>query len=181
VKAFAAFVCGAETRPERRHLGTVRALAASRGKYDLAVRTMQQMGDSCQGVIARLGGSLTWHEGEEMASVMATLDRHINFLDSPVVSRHLAASSFDPAILRQDPATVYLILPHDRLSSLNRLLRLQIGTIMRRTTRGAPTERNPVLWLLDEYAHIGHMRAIEDATTLMRGMGVRLWFIFQSK
>jgi type IV secretion system protein VirD4 len=51
---------------------------------------------------------------------------------------------------------------------------------MRRTTRGPATERNPVLWLLDEMAHIGHMQAIEDATTLMRGMGVRLWFIFQS-
>ena len=37
-----------------------------------------------------------------------------------------------------------------------------------------------MLWLLDEYAHIGHMQAIEDAVTLMRGMGVRLWFIFQS-
>ncbi len=51
---------------------------------------------------------------------------------------------------------------------------------MRVITRGKPTEKNPVLWLLDEMAHIGQMRAIEDAVTLMRGMGMRLWFFFQS-
>ena len=36
-----------------------------------------------------------------------------------------------------------------------------------------------MLWLLDEMAHIGRMQAIEDAVTLYRGMGMRLWFIFQ--
>jgi type IV secretion system protein VirD4 len=180
VKAFGSFVCGAETRPEKRHLGTVRALTSSRGKYATAVEVMQKMGDACNGVIARLGGDLTWHEGEEMASVMSTLGRHLNFLDSPVIARNLATSSFDPRVLRTGRATIYLILPHDRLSSHSRWLRLVIGTILRRSTRGTPTERNPVLWLLDEFAHVGHLQAIEDAVTLMRGMGVRLWFFFQS-
>ena len=41
-----------------------------------------------------------------------------------------------------------------------------IGTIMRVITRGKPTEKNPVLWLLDEMAHIGQMRVIEDAVRL---------------
>jgi type IV secretion system protein VirD4 len=179
VAALSSFVCGCEPDRSKRHLGTVRGIAASRGKYAMAVEVMQQT-DACQGVIARLGGSLTWHEGEEMASVQSTLARHINFLDSPVVRRNTATSSFDPMILRKGKATLYLILPHDRLSSLSRLQRLWIGTIMRRITSGTPTEKNPVLWLLDEMAHIGRMQAIEDATTLYRGMGMRLWFIFQS-
>jgi type IV secretion system protein VirD4 len=180
VKALAAFVCGAEPDPGKRHLGTVRSLAASRARYALAVQTMQQMGDACQGVIARLGGSLTWHEGEELASVMATLDRHTCFLDSPAVARCLASSSFDPAILRTGRATVYLILPHDRLATMSRLQRLLIGTIMRRSTQVMPNEHNPVMWFLDEMGHIGHMQAIEDAATLMRSQGVRLWMFFQS-
>jgi type IV secretion system protein VirD4 len=83
-------------------------------------------------------------------------------------------------ILRNGKADVFLILPHDRLTSLSRLQRLWIGTIMRRITSGVPTEKSPVLWLLDEMAHIGQMQAIEDAVTLYRGMGMRLWFIFQS-
>ena len=43
-----------------------------------------------------------------------------------------------------------------------------------------PTEKNPVLFLVDEAAHIGKMQALEDAVTLMRGMGIRLWLFFQS-
>jgi type IV secretion system protein VirD4 len=179
VAALSSFVCGCEPNRSKRHLGTMRKLASSRGTYARAVEVMQQT-DACQDVIATLGGSLTWHEGEELASVQTTLARHTNFLDSPVVRRNTATSSFDPMILRKGKATVYLILPHDRLSSLSRLQRLWIGTIMRRITSGTPTEKNPVLWVLDEMAHIGRMQAIEDATTLYRGMGMRLWFIFQS-
>ena len=179
LKAFAAFVC-AESDPAKRNLGTVRSLIASRAKYALALKVMQQMTGVYQGVIARLGASLTWHEGEEQASTMSVLDRHTSFLDSPAVRRCLASSSFDPAILRTGRATVYLILPHDRLATMSRVQRLFIGTIMRRSTQVMPNERNPVLWLLDEIAHIGHMQAIEDATTLMRSQGVRLWLFVQS-
>jgi type IV secretion system protein VirD4 len=126
-----------------------------------------------------MGGSLTWHEGEEMASVMATLASHLNWLDDPTIARHMATSSFDPEILRTGKATIYLILPHESLSTMSRWLRLQIGTIMRRSTRGFG-EQNPVLWLLDEMAHIGRMQVIEDAASLLRAKGVRLWFVFQS-
>ena len=31
-----------------------------------------------------------------------------------------------------------------------------------------------------KWRHIGKMRPIEDAVTLMHGMGMRLWFFFQS-
>jgi type IV secretion system protein VirD4 len=51
---------------------------------------------------------------------------------------------------------------------------------MRRSTQVMPNEHNPVLWFLDEIAHIGHMQAIEDAATLMRSQGVRLWLFVQS-
>jgi type IV secretion system protein VirD4 len=114
-----------------------------------------------------------------MASVMSTLDRHINFLDDPAIARNVAASSFDPAILRTGKATIYIILSHEYLSTMSRWLRLQIGTIMRRSTRGYG-EQDPVLWLLDEMGHIGRIQVIEDAASLLRAKGVRLWFVFQS-
>jgi type IV secretion system protein VirD4 len=176
---FTAFTCGFEPNPKLRNLQTVRVIASSRQRYAKAVEIMQQV-DACQGVIQRLGGLLTWFTGEELGSVLTTFQRHTAFLDSPAIARNTASSSFDPRILRTGKATVYLILPAERLASLAPLQRMWIGTIMRVITRGKPTEKGPVLWLLDEMAHIGHMRAIEDAVTLMRGMGMRLWFFFQS-
>ncbi len=76
--------------------------------------------------------------------------------------------------------TVFLILPPERLVSLAPLMRLWIGSILRGPSRGKADERNPVLFLIDEAAHLGQIQALEDAVTLMRGYGIRLWFFFQS-
>ena len=178
--AIIAFVCGCEPDKAKRNFQTVRLILSSRHAFDRAVEVMQQMTD-CQGVVARLGGQLTWFQDKELGSVLTTVQRTTQFLDSPVVAANTNTSSFDPMILRKRKATIYLILPPDKLQSLSGLLRMQIGTIMRRITSGPPTEKNPVLWFLDEYAHLGKIEAVEDAVTLKRGMGMRLWFFFQSK
>ena len=178
--AFLSFVCGCEANPTKRNLSTVRRLAGSKASYEKALEVMQQV-TGLQGVVRQQGGSLTWLTGEELGSVQSTFQRQTAFIESPLVARNIATSSFDPMILRKGKATVYLILPAERLVSLAPLQRMWIGTIMNVITRGVPTERNPVLWLLDEMAHIGRMQAIEDAVTLKRGMGMRLWFFFQSQ
>jgi type IV secretion system protein VirD4 len=123
--AFTAFTCGFEPNPKLRNLQTVRVIASSRERFARAVEIMQQV-DACQGVIQRLGGLLTWFTGEEQASVLTTFQRHTAFLDSPAIARNTACSSFDPRILRKGKATVYLILPADRLASLATLQRMWI-------------------------------------------------------
>jgi type IV secretion system protein VirD4 len=59
-------------------------------------------------------------------------------------------------------------------------MRMWLNCILRGLTRGQASERAPVLFLLDEAAHLGKLQIIEDAVTLMRGYGIRLWFFFQS-
>ena len=115
-----------------------------------------------------------------MSSILSTFTRQTAFLDSPVVARNVASSSFDPMELKTGNADLYLILPHDMLVSHSRLMRMWITTVMGRVTSGLPDESRKVLWLLDEMAHIGSIPAIEEAVTLKRGMGMRLWFVFQS-
>ena len=89
-------------------------------------------------------------------------------------------SSFDPLELRQDKATLYLVLPPERLQTLAPLNRMWVSTILRALTRGLPDERRPVLFLLDEAGHLGKMQILENAVTIMRGYGIRLFFFFQS-
>jgi type IV secretion system protein VirD4 len=177
--ALSAFVCGCQHDRERRHLGTVRGIAASRDIYFQAVELMQKT-EAGHGVIKRLAGQLSFPAAEEQGSIFSTFARQTQFLDSLPVARNVAASSFDPLELKTGNADLYLILPHDMLVPLQRLQRLWINTVMGRITSGKPDESRRVLWLLDEMAHIGRMQAIEDAVTLYRGMGIRLWFIFQS-
>ena len=84
-------------------------------------------------------------------------------------------------LLRSGRMTVYLITPPDKMVVWAGLQRLWLGCLLRIITRGKPTEKNPVLFLVDECAHIGKMQALEDAITLHAGfMGIRMWLFFQS-
>lgn len=177
--AFIAYVCACETNPEARTLDLVRDLVSSRHSYTESIGVMQRT-ESHNGIIKRLGHSLTWHVDRELGSVLSNVQRHTEAFDSPLIAQNMTSSTFDPRCLRSGRVTIYLILPHDKLETLSPLMRVWIGVILRVITRGKPSEKNPVLFLLDEAAHLGKIRVLEQAVTLMRGMGIRLWFFFQS-
>ena len=177
--AFIAFVAACERSPEHRNLQTVRDLVSSRDSYAKAVKAMQES-DACGGMLRRFGQLLSWYVDRELGSVLTSVQRHTNFLDSAVVAASTARSSFDPLALRRVPMTIYLCLPPERLVTLAPLQRMWIGCLLRAVALGGANEHNPVLFLLDEAGHLGHIEALEDAVTLMRGYGVRLWFFFQS-
>lgn len=177
--AFIAYVCACEPSREERNLQLVRDLVSGREKFARAVTAMQQS-DACGGLIKRLGNLLTWYVDRELGSVLSTVQRHTAFLDSPKVAASTRRSSFDPREVRQRPTTVYLVLPSDQLETLAPLLRTWIGSLLRAVTREGADERNPVLFLLDEAGTLGRIKVLENAVSLVRGYGVRLWFIFQS-
>lgn len=177
--AFIAFVAACETAPEHRNLQTVRDIVSSRARFAKAIEAMQKS-TACGGILQRYGHLLTWFVDRELGSVLTTVQRHTIFLDSQAVFENTSRSTFDPRRLRDERMTIYLCLPHDRLETLAQLQRMWIGSILRAVASRGPDERNPVLFLLDEAGHLGHIQALEDAVTMLRGMGVRLWFFFQS-
>jgi len=179
IAAFCAYICAAEGNPAARNLRGVRTLLASRELYTGTLIRMQE-NNRFHGVLKQLGHSLNWHVERELASVMSTVQRQSNIFESPLVAAATARTSFDPTALRSGKMTIYLIVPAEYLSVWAALQRVLLGTLLRLATRGVPTEKNPVLFMIDEAAHIGRMRALEDAPTLLRGMGIRLWFFFQS-
>lgn len=180
LSAFVAFVCGCEADPTKRNLNTVRAFVASRIAFANAIHVMQLQTNACQGVIARLGGMLTWYVDRELGSVLSTCQRFTEFLDSPTVQRNVASSSFDPRILRSGRASLYLCLAHNKVESLAPLQKLWLSTVMRVLATDGTGEANSVLFILDECAHLGRVEIIERAITLYRGMGIKIWFAFQS-
>jgi type IV secretion system protein VirD4 len=157
----------------------VRHILVSRERYEQAIKVMQASGDACRGVIAQLGHMLTWFKDKELSSVLSSVQRQTAWMDSPAVIKHLCSSSFDPRTLRTGRMSAFICIPSEKLVTLAPLTRLLIGSMLRIAARGAD-ERNPVLFLIDEAAHLGKIQALEDAVTLMRGMGIRLWFFFQS-
>lgn len=88
-------------------------------------------------------------------------------------------SDFNFASLKERVATVFLILPPDRLDTYSRWLRLLLAQALTEMARSSARPTRPVLFLLDEFAALGRLQAIERAMGLMAGYGLQLWPILQ--
>jgi type IV secretion system protein VirD4 len=76
-------------------------------------------------------------------------------------------------------ATVFLILPPDRLDTYARWLRLILAQAINDMARSPARPTRPVLFMLDEFAALGRLQPIERAMGLMAGYGLQLWPILQ--
>ena len=95
------------------------------------------------------------------------------------MTRVLSRSDFSFADLKSQVATVFLVLPPDRLSTYSRWLRLLVSQSLTDMARTPALPDQPVLYLLDEFAALGHLAPVERAMGLMAGYGVQLWPILQ--
>lgn len=165
--------------PEERHLGTLRRYLTSdpRSFADLLTR-MQDMGEA-NGLIARAANRHLGKADREAAGVLSAAQRHTHFLDSPRMVEVLKRSDFRFADLKHQAATVFLVLPPDRLSTYSRWLRLLVTQGLTEMARYQSVPARPVLYLLDEFAALGHLAPVERAMGLMAGYGVQLWPILQ--
>ena len=122
---------------------------------------------------------------KERDSVLSSARRHLKFLDLFLTEtgRHsLEYSSFDLADLKRRPTTIYMVLPARHIGTCSRWLRLFVNLTlqaMERSGTGKGPLGLPVLFALDEFAALGHMRQIEDAAGQIAGFGVRLWPVLQ--
>jgi len=143
------------------------------------------------GLIARAANRHLGKADREAAGVLSSAQRHTHFLDSPRMTQVLARSDFSFADLKAGTATVFLVLPPDRLAAYARWLRLMVGHGLQDLARSAPSTAGtislstpgaspgPVLYLLDEFAALGHLASVERAMGLLAGYGVQLWPILQ--
>lgn len=117
----------------------------------------------------------------ERGSVLSTARRHLRALSFPEIETSLMVPGFDLADLKLTPMTVYLCLPGRHIGTCGRWLRLFVNLALQAMERtpGRPAAGAPVLFVLDEFATLGHMRQIEDAAGQIAGYGVKLWPILQ--
>jgi type IV secretory pathway TraG/TraD family ATPase VirD4 len=91
-------------------------------------------------------------------------------------------SDFGLASLRSDrPTTLYLCLPVGRMQSHYRWLRLivQMASTVLEQMGSYPRERPPILFMMEEFATLGHMEIMERAAAYFPGFGIKLWAILQ--
>lgn len=164
---------------DSRSLQTVHDLLSNPQRLDTAVKLMCES-ECWSGMLARLGGQLSYYIEKEKSSTLTTVARHLRFLATPAVAASTAKSSFDPAELQSGKMTVYLIIPPEHMRAQAALLRMWIGSLLRANVRGGLQETKRVHYLIDEAASVGHLEPLDDAVDKYRGYGVRLQLYYQS-
>lgn len=167
-----------ETR-DRRTLATLREYLTLAPEAFAALLKDMQASTAASGLVARAANRHLGKSDREAAGVLSAAQRHTHFLDSPRMHRVLDESYFSFADLKRQNITVFFVLPPDRLSTYSRWLRLLVTQSLLDMARTPEKPKVPVLYLLDEFAALGHLAPVERAMGLMAGYGVQLWPILQ--
>jgi type IV secretion system protein VirD4 len=168
-----------EADPKLRTLARLRELVTLPPDRFYDLLQAMQGNDAAHGLIARAANRHLAKSEREAAGVLSSAQRHTHFLDSPRMTAVMARSAFSFADLKRESATVFLVLPPERLEAYARWLRLMIAQALTTIARSPERPPRPILFLLDEFAALGRLEPVERAFGLMAGYGVQLWPILQ--
>lgn len=142
-----------------------------------------QASPAADGLVARAANRHLGKADREATGVLSAAQRHTHFLDSRRITDSLARADFAFDDLRDQRATVFLVLPPERLGTHARWLRLLVAQALHALARsrsgGGRLGPDPILFLLDEFATLGRLEPLAQAYGLMAGYGVQLWAILQ--
>ncbi|MBP1807615.1 type IV secretory system conjugative DNA transfer family protein [Rubellimicrobium aerolatum] len=186
---------------DRRTLASVREYLTLPPERFRELLGLMQASEEADGLVARAANRFLGKSDREASGVLSSAQRHTHFLDSPRIVASTARSDFSFASLRHEVASVFLVLPPNRLDAYSRWLRLLVSQALAEIARDAeahgvsvgtlsangaaagaaalPHLPTPALFLLDEFAALGRLEAVERAMGLMAGYGLQLWPILQ--
>jgi type IV secretion system protein VirD4 len=165
--------------PELRNLVTVRSiLAGPPSVFNATIDAAMKTGDIL--LMERLSRFAELSDDDrEARSILSVAKTQTAFIGNEAIRKSLTGSGFTFSELREgSDATAYLVLPGEYLHTCGKWFRLVVGSALRELMQGASGGK-PVLFLLDEFAQLGRMEALETAIALSAGYGIRLWPVLQ--
>ena len=149
---------------------------------EFCVERVEQLGKDNPEMVARLG-EFTKHRGDDRENngVRRLAKVYTNWMGSAPMQRSLEGGTFDPTMMKKTPTTVYLVVPTKQLTKKAVWLRMMITSLLMPLLDSAEIKAGqvPVLFMLDEFAQLGHMEIIKETYAALRGYGVKLWTIWQ--
>lgn len=170
--------------PSEKHLAWVRATVCDRPKlFALAQKffASDALTENDDFVRQKLGrfGEPEAKDNKEIGSIISTAVTQTSFIGNGAISKNLASGSFRFSELRERPTVLYLILPGRRLKTCSRWFRLIVGAALNELMDEQKQRGLPVLFMLDEFAQLGPLKAIEDGFGIARDYALTLWPVLQ--
>ncbi|GAB4195010.1 MAG: type IV secretory system conjugative DNA transfer family protein [Wenzhouxiangellaceae bacterium] len=138
-----------------------------------------EMALSRQDSVARIARGFSQKEPKERSAVVSTAQGATELFESPELRDATATSSFTFESLKEQVASVYVIIPPEYLESYRPFLRLVIGLATAAMTRNKTRPKHPVLFMLDELPALGYMRPIEEGIGYLAGYSAKMWLFVQ--
>jgi type IV secretion system protein VirD4 len=136
------------------------------------MRTVHEMSESPHPFI-REAASRFLSNTDSVAEIVQSANNQTKFLSDPGIAHTLGGSDFKIIDFKKEVSTLYIILPDTFIDAYSRFLRLITVSALdglRSKPGGVPT-----LVILDEFARLGHLTAVENAFALAAGYNVKVW------
>ncbi len=149
-------------------------------KYKLFARLAEE---SNVPEVKRIFDNMAGNDTKIITSYTSVLgDGGLNLWADPLIKAATTRSDFSIYDLRRDPTSIFLVVSPNDLEVIAPLVRLFFQQIVAVMQREMPTKEEifEVLFLLDEFKHLGKLESIETAVTTIAGYKGRFMFIIQS-
>ena len=122
------------------------------------------------------------HESERVRpSILSEAVSMLRIFGSARIQAATACTTVPLQALRDGRGVdVMLVVPPDRLESHAPYVRLVLGTLLALMAQRRSRPSLPTLFLVDELGHLGPIPQLKQATTLLRGYGVRVALFIQA-
>jgi len=159
------------------NLGTLRDLLMQDSEeFELL---LAKMAVSHQENVARIARGFSQKEPKERSAVISTAQGATELFESPELRAVTERSSFSFESLKDEVASVFIIVPPEYLEAYRPFLRLMTGLATVAMTRNMAKPAQPVLFILDELPALGYMRPIEEGIGYLAGYSAKLWLFVQ--
>ena len=163
------------TLPEVRHM-----LMAGPDQMQRQIDAMMASSEF-SGVIREYGGKLAGtleNSPEEFQGGISTAQAALTIYDPHgPLCKHVSRGTIELTAIKDKPTTIYVIMPGDRGRTHSAWMNLIMSLGMDMVARDRSNRR--VVFLMDEFANLGHLPGVLQAMALYRGMGVQIWPIIQ--
>lgn len=162
---------------EDRNLGYLRRVVTDPDELANFVASAINIGDDfTKRTLSRFAQATSADNKGELQSIISNADTQTGFI-TRAIAANLEQSSFRFGDLKQRPITVYVVLPTRYLNSAGKWFRLIVASALNELMR---EERGlPVLAVWDEFAQLGHLKAMRNAMGQSAGMGLQMIPVLQ--
>jgi len=161
--------------PEERTLGNLRDIICTAKLINFCKSAIAIGDDFAKQKLADFAEVTADNKGE-LRSIVNNAKTQTGFI-TKAIAENLARSDFQFRDLKKEPITVYVVLPTRMFATAGKWFRLIVASALSELMR---EERGlPVLALLDEFAQLGHLKAMRDAMGQSAGMGLQVLPVLQ--